>query len=76
MLGTDLLTKTLGDRFPGAGVEVELGDSGYEVKVVSDRFDGKSRADREAEVYAAFGRMPLSLLAKIKTIKAVTADGR
>jgi len=70
MSGVDLLKQTISSRLPEADIKIEYDPDGYHIEVVAPSFIGKERADREGIVYSTFGRLPLSLLAKIKTIVA------
>lgn len=69
MHGTDLIRHEIERKIPGSTVTVERGVEGYVVSVVAEKFCGMRKVDREAAVYESFGRLPLTLLAKIVRIE-------
>lgn len=74
MSGQDLIRHTVKNKFPDAEVIVQMDDTlgGYVLSVRHAKFHAMPRADREAEIYSAFGRLPLPLIAKIKAIDTST----
>ncbi len=69
MTGPDLLVDAVTRGVPGSVVRVDPGpDGGYTVTVRADRLNPLGRADREAVVYSAMARVPLSLLARVRAI--------
>lgn len=69
---SELLERCVKQKIPGAAVRVALEGGVYSLTITAHQFIGVDRADREATVYDALSAVPLSLLAKITSIKCVT----
>jgi hypothetical protein len=72
LTGEDVLYDILARKFATCGVSAEA--DGYHVNVQDETFRGLSRSDRESRVYEALERVPLTLLARVRSITCVTAD--
>lgn len=68
----ELIEGEIRRNIPGAVVITEDEPPGISVTVTAQKFAGMVRGDREAVVYAAMGRCPLTLLAKVVSIKCRT----
>ena len=58
----------------GADVAVDGAGSRFEIRVVSDRFEGLNRVKRQQAVYAVIGELIASGEVHAVTIKAMTPD--
>lgn len=68
----DELKRSVEDAFPGAAVEVAGEGNRFEVRVVSETFEGQSRVKRQQAVYGAIGEYIQSGAVHAVTIRAVT----
>ena len=70
------LKSRLGDAFPGAELDVAGEGNRFEIRVVSETFEGLSRVKRQQAVYAAIGELIASGAVHAVTIKAITPGER
>jgi acid stress-induced BolA-like protein IbaG/YrbA len=74
MVTNESIQQLLQESFQGAEVSVAQSGSKFDVRIVSDEFEGLRAIKRQQRVYAAFGDLITSGAVHAISINALTAD--